>query len=87
MSADVSGSLVTHASSKRADLIAMTTHGRGSIGKFVFGSVANRVASHASRPVLFTTAYDGDVSYDALFPDVMASVLNLASLSHDVSHP
>ena len=33
-------------------LIAMTTHGRGAVGRVVFGSVADRVARHSPVPVL-----------------------------------
>jgi nucleotide-binding universal stress UspA family protein len=35
-----------------ADLIAMTTHGRGGLGRLVFGSVANAVLRDAPCPVL-----------------------------------
>jgi nucleotide-binding universal stress UspA family protein len=35
-----------------ADLIAMTTHGRGGIGKLLFGSVAEEVLRQAHVPVL-----------------------------------
>jgi nucleotide-binding universal stress UspA family protein len=35
-----------------ADLIAMTTHGRGGLGRLVLGSVADEVLRGASRPVL-----------------------------------
>lgn len=34
------------------DLVAMTTHGRGSVGRVVFGSVADRVARTSPVPVL-----------------------------------
>ena len=33
-----------------AELIVMTTHGRGAAGRVLFGSVADRVARHASVP-------------------------------------
>ncbi len=35
-----------------ADLIAMATHGRSGIGRFLLGSIADRVVRHASAPVL-----------------------------------
>jgi nucleotide-binding universal stress UspA family protein len=35
-----------------ADLIAMTTHGRGGLGRLVFGSVADEVLRSAPCPVL-----------------------------------
>jgi nucleotide-binding universal stress UspA family protein len=34
------------------DLIVMSTHGRGGLGRLVFGSVADSVLRHASCPVL-----------------------------------
>jgi nucleotide-binding universal stress UspA family protein len=85
VSPDVSGSIVAAATRLRADLIAMTTHARGPVGKFVFGSVANRVASRAARPVLFTPPHDSATSFDDLYPDVPTSVLDLAALPHRAS--
>jgi nucleotide-binding universal stress UspA family protein len=34
-----------------ADLIAMTTHGRGGLGRLLFGSVAEAVLRQAETPV------------------------------------
>ena len=39
-----------------ADLIAMTTHGRGGLGRLVFGSVADAVLRSAPCPVLLVRA-------------------------------
>lgn len=86
VSPDVSGSIVSAATRTRADVIAMTTHARGPVGKFVFGSVANRVASRAARPVLFTPPHDSEISFDDLYPDVPTTVLDLASLPHRPVH-
>ena len=44
--------IVRVAKSKRVDLIVLGTHGRTGIAKFLVGSVANRVVSMASQPVL-----------------------------------
>jgi nucleotide-binding universal stress UspA family protein len=46
------------AESRRADvdLIAMTTHGRGGLGRLVLGSVADHVVHHAVCPVLLVQA-------------------------------
>lgn len=38
------------------DLIAMCTHGRGGIGRWAMGSVANKVLQVSSKPVLLTRA-------------------------------
>jgi len=40
------------ARSKRADLVVIGTHGRTGLAKFFLGSVANRVVSTATCPVL-----------------------------------
>jgi nucleotide-binding universal stress UspA family protein len=42
----------------RADLIAMTTHGRGGLGRLVFGSVADAVLRRAPCPVLLVRVTD-----------------------------
>lgn len=39
-------------SAKSADLIVMTTHGRGAPGRVIFGSTADRVARHGTTPTL-----------------------------------
>lgn len=44
--------LVEHARRTGADLIALTTHGRGGLGRLLFGSVADAVLRHAPCPVL-----------------------------------
>lgn len=47
---DVSGQIIAAAES--ADLIVMTTHGRGAAGRAIFGSTADRVARHGTTPTL-----------------------------------
>jgi nucleotide-binding universal stress UspA family protein len=44
--------IVAVAEQTGADLIAMTTHGRGGLGRLVMGSVADEVLRHAPCPVL-----------------------------------
>lgn len=44
--------IVDRAKSAAADLIVMTTHGRGGLGRLVFGSVADEVLRKAACPVL-----------------------------------
>ena len=44
--------IVAQAEESSADLIAMTTHGRGGLGRFWLGSVADRVIRAAHVPVL-----------------------------------
>jgi nucleotide-binding universal stress UspA family protein len=44
--------IVQRAQALGADLIAMTTHGRGGLGRLVFGSVADAVLRSAACPIL-----------------------------------
>ena len=44
--------IVQHLRQEGADLLAMTTHGRGGLGRVVFGSVAESVLRQAPCPVL-----------------------------------
>lgn len=44
--------LLRYVGTSGADLIAMTTHGRGGLGRLVFGSVADEVLRQAPCPVL-----------------------------------
>lgn len=52
----VSGSagseIVRYAEEKGSGLIALSSHGRGGIGRAIFGSVADHVLRHAKAPVL-----------------------------------
>jgi nucleotide-binding universal stress UspA family protein len=41
---------------QRADLIVMSTHGRGGLGRWTYGSVADRVLRGATTPVLLVRA-------------------------------
>lgn len=44
--------IVKAATAEHADYIVMGTHGRGRVGRFMLGSVADRVVRHATCPVL-----------------------------------
>jgi nucleotide-binding universal stress UspA family protein len=48
--------IVTTAVDLQADLIIMSTHGRGGVGRLVYGSVAEYVAQHSAVPVILVTA-------------------------------
>jgi nucleotide-binding universal stress UspA family protein len=48
----VADRIVRAARAQRADMIVMGTHGRTGLTRFVLGSVADRVVSHARCPVL-----------------------------------
>jgi nucleotide-binding universal stress UspA family protein len=48
--------IAARARSLGADLVAMTTHGRGGLGRLVFGSVADAVLQSAPCPILLVRA-------------------------------
>lgn len=49
--------IIAQASGLGADLIAMTTHGRGGLKRLALGSVAEEVVRHATCPVLLVRAH------------------------------
>ena len=49
---DVALSITAHADEMQADLIALCTHGRGALSRFLFGTIAQQVLANASQPVL-----------------------------------
>jgi nucleotide-binding universal stress UspA family protein len=50
--------IVQIAARHRADLIVLASHGRGTTGRFVFGSVADRVAQLSPVPILIVRPHD-----------------------------
>jgi nucleotide-binding universal stress UspA family protein len=44
--------ILSYASENNVDLVIMSTHGRGGIGRWFMGSVTDKVVRHASMPVL-----------------------------------
>lgn len=48
---DAVGEILAGARESEADLIAMTTHGRGGLGRLLFGSIAEAVLRQAEIPV------------------------------------
>ena len=48
----VAEAILDYADSKQADLIAMSTHGRSGLGRFLMGSVAEKIIRSAKVPVL-----------------------------------
>jgi len=54
--------IVAYASESDADLIALATHGRGGLGRLVFGSVADHVLKESGLPILLIRPHeDGQV--------------------------
>lgn len=54
--------IVAAAREAGADLIAMSTHGRGGLGRLIFGSVAGAVLHQAGIPVFLMRATEADVT-------------------------
>ena len=52
--------ILTVAETEKADLIAMSTHGRSGVQKWFFGSVAEKVRAHAPVPLLLIRAEETD---------------------------
>jgi nucleotide-binding universal stress UspA family protein len=53
---EASWAIITAAQEEHADLIVMSTHGRTGMGRFVYGSVAERVLRVAPAPMLMVPA-------------------------------
>jgi nucleotide-binding universal stress UspA family protein len=55
---DAAEAIVEQAGQRSADLIAMTTHGHGGLGRVLMGSVADAVVRRAPCPVLLVRVHD-----------------------------
>lgn len=49
---DVATAIVDYAEAHRTDLVAMASHGRGGLRRFVMGSIAETVVRRSTRPVM-----------------------------------
>jgi nucleotide-binding universal stress UspA family protein len=56
---DVTPALKDHASRIGADLVVMSTHGRGAFGRFWLGSVADELLREMPRPILLVRPHEG----------------------------
>jgi nucleotide-binding universal stress UspA family protein len=43
--------ILDHAAQKEIDLVAMSTHGRGGVKRFLLGSVAEKLLRHSPKPI------------------------------------
>jgi nucleotide-binding universal stress UspA family protein len=59
---DAAEQILACADELEADLIAMTTHGRGGLGRLMLGSVADAVVQRAPCPVLLVRVEEEDES-------------------------
>ncbi len=48
---DEAEEILDHAAQKDIDMIAMTTHGRSGVKRFLLGSVAEKILRHSPKPV------------------------------------
>ncbi len=56
---DVAETLIERVEREDVDLVAMTTHGRGGLRRWAYGSVADRLVRHSQAPVLVVRAGGG----------------------------
>jgi len=59
---EVAGEILEQARHHGCDLIAMMTHGRSGLGRWVFGSVADKILQRACCPVLLVRAGQAPVT-------------------------
>ena len=62
--ADAAAEIVDYADVNDIDLIAMSTHGRGGVSRWVFGSVASKVLRGTNKPILLVRAPGAHISMD-----------------------
>jgi nucleotide-binding universal stress UspA family protein len=62
--ADAAAEIVDYAEVNDVDLIAMSTHGRSGISRWVLGSVASKVLRGTSRPILVIRAPGAHIAED-----------------------
>ena len=60
----VADSILNTADELAVDTIVMSTHGRGGLSRFVFGSVADKVLKHAKVPLLLIRAQNSKEEND-----------------------
>lgn len=60
---DVATELQDHIGESEADLVVMTTHGRGGLSRVLLGGVADRVVRHVSKPVLLVRPHASGITW------------------------
>jgi nucleotide-binding universal stress UspA family protein len=59
---DPAAEIVDYAEVNKVDLIAMSTHGRSGMSRWLFGSVASRVLQGTSKPILLIRSAGARIS-------------------------
>lgn len=70
---DPTEQIIATALEHNADLIVMSSHGRGAIGRFVSGSVADRIVRHAPLPVMIIGP-EGEITPDAVIERIIVPI-------------
>lgn len=72
----------------KPDLVVMTTHGRGALGRFWFGGVSDDLIRHLSVPSLLVRPHDGspDLAADEALSEILVP-LNGKDLAEHVLEP
>ena len=56
LNGDIGDAIVSYADEHDCDLIVMSTHGRSGLGRWIYGSIADRVLTHTQVPLLLVRA-------------------------------
>lgn len=72
---DPTEQIITTATQHNADMIVMSSRGRGAIGRFTSGSVADRVVRHAPLPVC-VIGPEGAIEKDVTIKRIIAPVID-----------
>jgi nucleotide-binding universal stress UspA family protein len=90
MSGLVTDGILAHAKANTADLIVMTTHGRGPLSRAFLGSVADELVRRISTPVLVVRPKEVDAAADILDAAHVRQVLiavDRSALSEQIVEP
>jgi nucleotide-binding universal stress UspA family protein len=63
---DTAEAIRDHVHENGIDLVVMTTHGRGALGRFWFGSIADELVRSLNVPLLLVRPHDEDVNFTAI---------------------
>ena len=71
MEGDAAETIITEADRRPGTLIAMATHGRSGIGRWLLGSITDKVVRHAKRPTLVVRAHKEPAPSTALWKRII----------------
>lgn len=84
----VAGAINRHAAESGADLVVMTTHGRGPVARFWLGSVTDALVRQSTIPMLFVRPGESevDLTYDPVFGRMLVA-LDGSQLAEQILEP